>query len=128
MEKHCEIEFIGLGQKILGEMNVAEKSEETEPVNVLSVLNDIGGSAAAVLSEKVMERVIDKVGENFYILPASVHEVLIVSADLNSANELQNLQDIVKSVNAETLDPKERLSDAVYIYDREKKEIRIAEF
>ena len=55
MEKHCEIEFIGLGQKILGEMNVAEKSEETEPVNVLSVLNDIGGSAAAVLSEKVME-------------------------------------------------------------------------
>lgn len=124
LEKSYEIEFMGLIQKVMGAIYDLNKPEEPEPMNVLSVPNYYCG-AAAVLSEKTMESVCDKIGEKFYILPASIGEVIVVPSSLGTVDELKG---IVRNVNTESVDAEEKLSDEVYVYDRKNKEIRIAEF
>ena len=60
---------------------------------------------------------------NFYIVPSSIHEVILVpDGDKLTAEELSNM---VREVNQEQVDPEERLSDHVYYYDWDKGEIQI---
>ena len=76
--------------------------------------------AAAVLDPEVMDKIRNDVGD-FYILPSSVHEVLIVPKreDL----KLEDLEAMVQEVNATQVAPNEVLSDHVFEYDPETKEI-----
>ncbi len=76
--------------------------------------------AAEMLDPATMDTITEQVGE-FYILPSSVHEVLIVPKrdDMN----LSDLENMVQEVNATQVAPNEVLSDHVYEYDSETKEI-----
>ena len=66
----------------------------------------------------VMEKVDQLFPEGYYILPSSLHEVLIIEKDKNlSAKELGEM---VREINRTEVSPQERLSDCVYEYDREK--------
>lgn len=80
---------------------------------VLSNTSKINGSSA-LLDKEIMQEVIDTVGSDFYILPSSVHETIIVVAqgDMNT----DQLTDMVCSVNSEQVAPDERLSDHPYRY------------
>lgn len=61
---------------------------------------------------------------NFYILPSSIHEVILVpDRGEKTAEELNRM---VQEVNREQVEPEERLSDHAYYYDWEKGEIQIA--
>lgn len=61
---------------------------------------------------------------NFYILPSSIHEVILVpDREKWTAEELSLM---VRDVNQEQVEPEERLSDHAYYYDLEKGEIKIA--
>ena len=53
--------------------------------------------------------------ERVFVIPSSVHEVLLVAAMFDGPNA-SDLTDVIQSVN-QTLDPKDVLSDHVYIYD-----------
>lgn len=77
--------------------------------------------AAALLDEKMMEQITEKVGNDFYILPSSVHEVLIVPNEVGM--ELQDLEAMVQEVNATQVAPQDKLSDHVYQYDNETREV-----
>ena len=59
--------------------------------------------------------------ETFYILPSSIHEVLIVPDETMSADDLRAM---VQEVNATQVEPRDRLSDNVYYYNGT--EIKIA--
>ena len=59
----------------------------------------------------------DKLHDNFYILPSSIHEVILVPE--SSAPPLKDLQEMVKEINATEVSPEDKLSDSVYRYDRE---------
>ena len=76
--------------------------------------------AAAILDSNTMDSIRNEVGD-FYILPSSVHEVLIVPKrdDLH----LEELEAMVQEVNATQVAPNEVLSDHVFEYDPETKEI-----
>lgn len=76
--------------------------------------------AAAVLDSEMMDKIREEVGD-FYILPSSVHELLIVpkTADM----DLDTLQNMVQDVNATQVAANEVLSDHVYEYDPETKEM-----
>ena len=76
--------------------------------------------AAAVLDPEVMDKIRNDVGD-FYILPSSVHEVLIVPK--REDMHLSDLEAMVQEVNATQVAPNEVLSDHVYEYDPETKEI-----
>ena len=94
--------------------------EQDEIMFVLSNKDKHHG-ASAVLNPKVMDEIAEKVGKDFFILPSSVHEVLIVTG--TGQNDLKALESMVQDVNATQVSPAERLSDHVYAYDAETHEI-----
>ena len=73
--------------------------------------------ASALFYPGFMDQAVENIGGNFYILPSSIHEVLIVPDRLNMKTE--ELESIVRSVNLNTVEASERLSDHVYHYDGE---------
>lgn len=76
--------------------------------------------AAAIFYPGVMEGLYKQLG-SFFILPSSIHEVMVVTAmDLTGefAKEFaEDLVDIVHTVNTQSVSPEEWLSGSVYLYD-----------
>ena len=91
-----------------------------EKLYVLTNEDKLNG-AAIVLNDKVMDDITEKLGQDFYILPSSVHEVLVVPKDPNV--DLSTLESMVQEVNATQVRPEERLSDHVYAYDTKEHEL-----
>lgn len=91
-----------------------------EQMYVLSNDSRLHG-AAAVLNEKAMEDIAEKVGGDFFILPSSIHELLVVPKQ--DGMELSDLEAMVQEVNATQVAPEEKLSDHVYEYDAKDKEL-----
>ena len=87
---------------------------------VLSNEQKLNG-AAALLDDKMMDQIAEKVGGDFYILPSSVHEVLIVPAD--AGMDLKDLEAMVQEVNETQVAPQDILSDHVYQYDNDTHEV-----
>lgn len=85
------------------------------------VTNDKGINGAASL---FYPGIMDKIGSeivygNYYILPSSIHEVLVVpDTIIESPDELKQ---IIKAVNKEAVAPEEQLSDELYYYDTKNK-------
>ena len=74
--------------------------------------------AAIVLYDKILKAFADKTGHDFYILPSSVHEVLLVPI-LPGAPKEQALLRMVREVNASHVAAEEILSDNIYLYHKE---------
>ena len=71
--------------------------------------------AAVIFYPDLMAKIGDSQQVNFFILPSSTHEVILVPD--NGSMKLKDLEDMVKSINASEVSPKDRLSDTVYHYD-----------
>jgi hypothetical protein len=100
----------------------AESLQTAEPgLYVLSNQSKVKG--AAVLSYPgVLEKVDRLFPKGFYILPSSVHELLIVpkSPELDP----KELGEMVRAINRSEVAKEEQLSDRVYTYDRKAGKIR----
>jgi len=106
--------------KIPEGLNLLENSPANPKVSVLSNSESRYG-AAGILDRKLLDRFADECGSDFYILPSSIHEVLLLPYD--GSTELEELNRMVQQVNEEELDEEEILSDHAYYYSREKKRI-----
>lgn len=78
--------------------------------------------AAMITQPEVLNKLEQLFPEGFYVLPSSVHEVLIVSD--NGEMELKMFGEMVREVNKNEVERQEVLSDRVYSYDKEKHQIR----
>lgn len=76
--------------------------------------------AAAILNDDTRQEIADKVGD-FYVLPSSIHETLIIPKD--AGMELRDLEQMVQEVNQTQVAPQERLLDHVYEYDAKEHEL-----
>lgn len=74
--------------------------------------------AASLLLPHVMEKIGEFLG-SFYVLPSSIHEVLVIPA--SSAMETSELIGMVRQINETELLPEEVLSDNIYLYDKDEK-------
>ena len=77
--------------------------------------------AAVMRYPDFLEKVWGMIGEGFYILPSSIHEVILVPESFGM--EPERMQEMVKEINQIGVAPEEVLSDSVYYSDGE--EIRI---
>lgn len=69
--------------------------------------------ASAVLNKKALKKFADKIHEEkLYLLPSSIHDVIIIPETL--AGAIEDLSNMVKSVNSENVDVMEQLSDMAY--------------
>lgn len=101
-----------------------EKKKAFESIPLLILTNSrryLG--AACILYRGLLEEFSEKIGKNLYILPSSIHEVILLPEDC--VKKADSLIRMVREVNRTQLEPEEVLSDTVYYYDREKKEISI---
>ncbi len=98
--------------------------EEVPSMYVLSNAEKLNG-AAALLDSKTMEDISEKLGGDFIVLPSSIHETIVLP--LNEDMDRQTLEAMVQDVNAGQVAPSERLSDHVYMYDSQEKELVLAD-
>lgn len=89
--------------------------EETQD-QILVVTNKSGFyGASVILYPGTLKNVYEKVGRGYYLLPASVHEFLVVPD--NYGMKAENLEAMVREINATQIPRDEFLSDHVYHYD-----------
>lgn len=95
-----------------------------EQMYVLSNESRMNG-ASAILDTKMMDNIAEKLDGDYYILPSSVHETLVVP--MSSEADRDTLESMVRDVNATQLAPQEKLSDHVYVYDSAEHEVMRAD-
>ena len=98
---------------------------EQEQMFVASVEGNVHG-AGVLAYEDFMDKASERVGgQSFFILPSSIHELLIIPDNGNF--DLKSLENMVKEVNATTVDPADQLTDNVYHYDAQAKVFELGE-
>ena len=86
---------------------------EDSPLIVAGIEGNVFG-AAVIRYPGFLERMSWKIG-SFYILPSSVHEVLLMPE--RDAPEARELNEMVRIINRMEVAPADRLSDQAYHYD-----------
>ena len=77
--------------------------------------------AAALYYPDVQKRIGDMLQNSYYVLPSSIHELMILPCSVNDNPEF--LRKMVKEANETVVNPQEVLSDRVFMYDREKERL-----
>jgi hypothetical protein len=87
---------------------------------VLSNRHKLNGSSC-MLYPGLLKRFADKLQSDLFILPSSVHEVIILPATDGHSHE--ELDEMVREVNRTQLSREDVLSDHAYVFSRELGEI-----
>lgn len=78
--------------------------------------------AAVMLYPRFLEHVREVIGSNFYIIPSSIHEILVIP-ETKAGLDKEELLETVQTVNSTQVSNEEILSDNVYYYNSESKKI-----
>ncbi|MBD5549879.1 MAG: hypothetical protein HDQ96_01700 [Lachnospiraceae bacterium] len=81
--------------------------------------HDMQGGAGTLAWDGILEKVGDLLGADFYVLPSSANEAMILPDDGRMAPE--EMEQMVRDVNMERVAPQLRLSEKVQHYDRASK-------
>ena len=100
------------------EATVAEIPQE-RAMYVISNKARVFGASSLLYEDKLFE-LANKLNSNLYILPSSVHECIAISDESGPAEEFAQM---VYQINMEEVDLSERLSNTVYLYDKDSREI-----
>ena len=101
------------------------KSSDTDISGLLVLTNDeeTYGAVSLYLPD-VQEQISEAVGGSYFVLPSSVHELLILPD--NGDHNARELAMMVKAVNSEMVAPEEKLGDRVLRYDADSARLGIA--
>ena len=103
--KHIE-DFLGLTEP-------DPKSSFTVVTNTSRIFG-----ATAILYKDLLKDYAEKIGTSFSIIPSSIHEVLLIPDSMKIP--VNELQDMLRSVNSTLVEPAERLGSHIYRYDIDK--------
>lgn len=98
---------------------ISEKDSDlavAKSINILTNTNRTNG-AGVILYPNVLKEFAEEMGHDFYIIPSSIHETILLPM---LGDDWEALSQMVKEVNATQLAPEEVLSDHVYEYRRSK--------
>ena len=101
-----------------------EMTESEDCYPYMYVLSNIKGmfGAVAMTFDIELECFAKRIGKGFFILPSSVHEVILVPE--NKECDIEDFSNMVKEINENQMDPTEVLSDSIYFYDKETLTLR----
>ena len=94
-------------------------SDQMDCMHVLT--NKTGCNGAAQMLN--LEQLSGKYEKNFYIIPSSIHELILL--DDTDDMDVGMVNQMIREVNESQLSPEEVLSDHCYYYDFENKEVRM---
>lgn len=98
------------------EAHISFEDKEEEMYVLSNRIHSYG--AAAILYSGRMEGIGMYLKSNYYVLPSSVHEVIVVPE--KAAVEKEDLSAMVAEINRTQVEAEEVLSDHAYYYDRKK--------
>ncbi len=92
------------------------ESEQTDlhPIYVLTNRDKLYG-AAGILEAELLQKIGYRFKADYYILPSSVHEIILLPKSHNTKPE--ELLEMVQSINREVVNSQEFLSDNIYLYE-----------
>lgn len=102
--------------------DMGELFQDDIPMRVLSNSQKIHG-AACMLYPGVLREVAEKVQENLYILPSSIHEVILMPESV--VDDTQYIRNMIREVNTVHVGREEILSDSLYLYHYQKNRVEI---
>lgn len=120
LENRMEASFQSIREVLFGSLDIQDDMLPPED-GLMFVLSNKSRSfgAAMLLNTRVMDEITEKIGE-FYILPSSVHECIMVPRNIGM--DLTDLENMVREINASEVSREERLSNHVFLYDTKTKE------
>lgn len=114
------VQCLCLQQNPLGD----ETDDEGKPLKMISVSNvTMREGAGVMVYPDMMKKLAEKEQSDLFIIPSSVHEVLVVPY---SEGEEETLLSMIKDVNSSCIDREEVLSDSLYVYHRSNDMISLA--
>src|SRR5574344_1395765 len=116
------VEMMGKEQAMM--MGIPEMDPADEMMFVASTPDKIHG-AGVIAYQEFMDQAAEKLGGDFFILPSSIHEILLVRDD--GETNADTLRDMVQEVNETQVSPEEKLTDNVYHYDSKEHVFELAE-
>ena len=121
-----EILFRPLDSVLLELQGLSEWADEPEVINgsllYLLTNKDRAYGAIYMAMPDVLKQIGRELGKDFYILPSSIHECLILP-DTDLMDE-EGLNSLVRMVNSDCVQEKDVLADHVYYYDRLLQHVR----
>lgn len=117
-DKNCNIP----GPEVVAEGLMKNIVDEKNPVSMYVLTNKLRtNGAVCMIYDNVIKNFAKKIKKDLFILPSSVHEVILVPvADGITREELENM---VKEVNNNELDEIDILSDHIYFYSLKDEKI-----
>ena len=109
-QKILPVKFVEIGE-ILEECGY--ESEQDVRMYVLTNEENYFG-ASAIIFDSILEKISILLKDDFWILPSSIHECIIVPADCTMSAE--GMRDLVREVNQAEVAPQDYLSDEIYYY------------
>ena len=79
--------------------------------------------AFCILYPGVLDKMAEEMGGDFFILPSSIHEVILIPD--TGIGDSEALKKMIREVNSTQVAPEEVLSDTLYRYDRAEKRLVI---
>lgn len=92
------------------------------PMYVLSNRYRIDG-AACILYPTLPARICNRLESSFYIIPSSIHELLILPSD--NTDDSDKIREMIKEINDTQVSAEEILSYSLYFYEREENRLYI---
>lgn len=111
-----------MGPEVFEMMGIPEQTEE---MMYVASVPDKNAGAGVLAYQDFMDQAAERLGGDFYILPSSINEILLVPD--NGEQMADDLRDMVVQVNATEVSPDEKLSDNVYHYDSKEHIFELAE-
>jgi hypothetical protein len=108
-------------REALIELGVAPETEERRVYIISNEKKYMG--AVCIAYPGFLDRIGSSLKSDFYILPSSVHECLILPCDENL--DTSSLRETVKNINRTELKKKDILSNSVYRYSRARRRLVI---
>lgn len=99
--------------------------DDTEEMMFIATVPDKNSGAGVLAYQDFMDQAAEKIGGDFYVIPSSIHEILLVPD--NGEVQAEALKEMVQEVNATDVSPEEKLSDNVYHYDSKEHIFELAE-
>lgn len=80
--------------------------------------------AVELLNEKIVEKAVETFGGSFYVLPSSVHELILLPGGYEDMT-LDGLAEMVAGINASDVNESDVLSSHIYYYNAEEKRLEM---
>lgn len=112
--------------EVLREMSGAKDDFTTFPDSPLQCITNSERfmGASVILYPGLLDEVAEQLGENFFILPSSIHEVLAIPE--SGGHNYHALEMMVRNINETEVAPVDRLSNNVYHYDGDAHSFELA--